>query len=329
MKPLSLASHYLRHKLKICEFAITNICTAQCDFCSIWRQKEKVTIDLDMSLRVIDHLSRLGVKFITFTGGEPMLHPHFDTMIERSTRRNIYSAILNADARLFNEKRLDALHKSRVDVVCISIDHHTDEIMSASRKIPHLLFHIEKAVGELRKRRIKSLASILICTFNHQTLRELFGKCAEIGFDMISINYPVFSESPVYTLGGEAIDLSKEEVVRALESVLALKSQFKNIVNPVASLKNIIAFLRGQTPEFPCRGGSKAFFIDWYFNAHPCMFLKENMGPALRLTEKDCRRPACNLCSMSWYRDFSLYFQGWRSIKLLLSSLPAVIRGKS
>lgn len=328
MKPLSLISRYLSGSLKMCEFAITNLCTARCDFCSIWKQKKKVTIGLDEALGVIDHLARLGVGFITLTGGEPLLHPHIDRLVARCTRHNIYTAVLNADARLLNTKRLDGLQAGKADVVCISMDHHTDEVMSASRKIPRLLFHVEKAVKELSKRKIKSLASVLINTFNHRTLRELFRRCDDLGFDMISLNYPIFSQSPLYTLGGEAIDLSKDEVIRALETVIALKSEFKTIVNHPVSMQNVITFLRGQRPAYPCLGGSRVFFVDWYGNTHPCMFLKEELGPVLSLENKDFARPVCNQCSMSWYRDFSIYFQGFKSIGLLLSSLPGVVGTK-
>lgn len=213
----------------------------------------------------------------------------------------------------------------KVDYVAISIDHYSNRVEFESRKIPNLIEHITKAVSELKKRRIKTMASILISNFNHKSLRKLFLKCKEIGFDSICINYPEFSESPVYTLGGEAIKLTNKEVIKALEDVIELKREF-NIINPTDSLRNIISYLKGETPKFMCLGGSLTLFVAWNFQVYPCMHLSKSFGDILDLKKKDLKKVLCNKCNMSWYRDFSIFFQGIKSIKPLLSEIPNILR---
>jgi MoaA/NifB/PqqE/SkfB family radical SAM enzyme len=319
-KKMSLVKNIVTNRMKISEFALTNICTAKCDFCSIWKQKEKHVVDTEMALKTIRHLSELGVTFITLTGGEPLLHPDFGKIVAECTKVNMISSILNADARLFNEKRLNTLADSKVDMVCISVDHHLDEVASKSRKIPNILTHIQKAVQELRQRGIKTMASTLICNFNRNTLRELFAKCVEMGFDIISVNYPEFSESPVYTLGGDAIKITKEELIASMEEVALLKKDFP-IVNSVTSINNIIQYLRKEEPRYMCLGGYRAIFVDWFLNAYPCMFLGGNFGPVLELTRDKMKKVLCNSCNMSWYRDFSIYFHGLKSVKPMMEGL--------
>ncbi|MBN1413110.1 MAG: radical SAM protein [Spirochaetales bacterium] len=319
-KKLSFIKNIISNKFKLAEFALTNICTAKCDFCSIWQQKEKHMVDKESALATIRHLSKMGIGFITLTGGEPLLHPNFGDIIKECTRLNMISSILNADARLLNEKRLNALAEAKVDLMCISVDSHLDEVASKSRKIPDLLSHIEKAVHELHARKIKVMASTLICNYNKEALFELFNKCTEIGFDMISVNYPEFSESPVYTLGGDAIKISREELIKAMEEVISLKPKFK-LVNTVTSIRNIIKYLNNETPDFMCLGGYRAIFVDWFLNAYPCMYLGRNLGPVLELTEDKFEKVLCNACNMSWYRDFSIYFQGLKSLKPLLEGV--------
>jgi MoaA/NifB/PqqE/SkfB family radical SAM enzyme len=324
-KKLSFVKHVLTGSSKFCEFALNNICTAKCKFCSIWKQKEKFSVDSEKALAAISHLATLDLDMITLTGGEPMLHPDFDKIVQRCTDHNITSSILVADARLLTEKRLDALEKAEVDLVSISVDHHTNKVASESRSIPDILVHIEKGVKELRKRKINTMASTLLCTFNHKSMDKLFEKCEAMGFDQISVNYPEFSESPVYTLGGSAIDLTKEEIIEGLEEVKRLKKKHL-IINSKISLDNIITFLKGDTPKYLCLGGSKTFFIDWNFNVYPCMHHGRDMGDVLALKKSDFVQEPCNDCNMSWYRDISIYFQGPKSILPLISAIPLVTR---
>jgi hypothetical protein len=39
------------------------------------------------------------------------------------------------------------------------------------------------------------------------------------------------------------------------------------------------------------------------------------------MQETDLQRPVCNECNMSWYRDFSMFFHGIRSIPVWLECL--------
>ncbi|MFA5333056.1 MAG: radical SAM protein [Candidatus Nanoarchaeia archaeon] len=322
---LNIALKYLSGKLKVCEFALTNICSCKCSFCGIWKQKPKVTVDTYKALKVIDKLDELGVGFVTLTGGEPLLHPDFDKIIAECNKYGMMSSILNADARIFTPKVLGMLEKSKPGMVSISIDHHTDKVEFESRKIPKLLNHIKNAVSNLKKLKIKVLGSIVICNYNHKSLRKLCEKCAEIGFDNVCINYPEISESEVYVLGGNAINLTKKQVIDALQEVKELKKEFP-IVNPVESLNNIISYLKGENPKYYCFGGSKVFFVDWHLNTYPCMHLNKNLGSVLKLKSKDLNLKPCNCCNMSWYRDFSVYFYGLKSFIPLMKELPLMFK---
>ncbi len=322
-KRKAILTDILRNNLRLSEFSLNNICTAKCKFCSIWRQRDKVSVDTEKALKTISHLASLGVRFITLTGGEPLLHPGFERLLERCNQENVVSAILAADARLFNAKRLEALERNKPDLVCISVDHHEEEVAYESRAIPDILAHTEQAVRELTERGIKTMASTLICDFNHKSLRELFQKCTDVGFTFITVNYPEFSESPVYTLGGDAISLTREDILENLEEIVELKKEFP-IANTIASIKNIAAYLRGKTPKYMCLGGYRVFFVDWFFQAHPCMHLERTLGDVLELTRKDLVKIPCNDCNMSWYRDFSIYFHGLKSIKPLYEGLDFV-----
>ncbi len=321
-KQLNFVKGLLRNKIRFSEFALTNTCSAQCSFCTIWQQKPKVSVNLEKALKTIDKLAELHVKVITLTGGEPVLHPHVEDIVQRCTDKGIICQVLNADPRLLTENKLNGLAKAGVDMIAISMDHYDDKVLYESRKIEGLTSKIENAVSRINAMGgIGSMASILISTYNHTSLEKLFERTKEMGFASIAINYPEFSQSPVYTLGGEGINLTKEEVAKALKEVIRLKKKGYNIINPELSIKNIISYLTGKGSTYKCYGGYRVLFIDWFFHVHPCMHLADNYGDILDLKEEDLKKKACDACNMSWYRDISIYFNGLKSIRPIMGIL--------
>jgi MoaA/NifB/PqqE/SkfB family radical SAM enzyme len=322
-----IAKNLISGRIKCAEFALTNVCIAKCTFCAIWKQQPKVFVDRATALKTIDKLAELGVMHICFTGGEPLLHPDIVSFVERAAKHNIHNAVLDAAPGLLlrNDiaQRLDA---AGCDLVSISYDSNDARTMEKSRGIDNIMEDMRKALGIIGKSSLKSMASILIWKGNFDRLEELFISAQDMGFDLISLNYPTFSSSPVYELGGEGIAMSREELIGALESAIALsKSKKYRLVNTPTSMGNIIDFLKDpKSVRYKCFGGSRVLFVDWFFDVYPCMQLSEPIGQILEIGEKDLRLPACNECGMSWYRDFSVLFHGLRSIGPIAESLASV-----
>jgi len=314
---------FLTNKIRVAEFGITNCCTAKCTFCGIWKQKEKVVIDLESGIKAIDKLAELGVAHITLTGGDPLFNPHVYDFIKHCSEKHIHSLVLNADARLLTEENIIKLKEAHTDFLCISLDSYDPEVVERSRGIPGLFGHIVKGVELAKKHDIRTMASVLIWKESHDKLDKLFSKIKEIGFDFISVNYPEISKSTVYPLGGESVQLSPKEITAALEEVISLKKTGKyHILNNVSSMKNIINYLdHPDKAEYHCYGGSKVLFVDWFFNIYPCMHLAKPLGSLWELTNKDLKMIKCNQCNMSWYRDFSMYFHGLKSIRPIYESI--------
>ena len=220
-------------------------------------------------------------------------------------------AVLDADPRLITEEKINSL-KGYVDYVCISIDHHEEDGEYQSRKISGLHSLMSIAIARLHEAHIPVDASIVICNLNYATLPQLFDKCLELGFDYISINYPEESLSEIYDLGG--INLSKEEVVEALRVCIRSKESGLPIINPVEPMSNIIDYLNGAPVKYKCLGGNKVLFVDWFLDVYPCMHSDKKICSVVDLSRKLLVTKECNKCSMSWYRDFSVYLNGVKSV---------------
>jgi len=322
-KSLHVLKNIATMSIRFAEFGIANVCVSQCSFCSIWKQKPKVYADKEKSLRAIDRMADLGVSHITFTGGEPLLHPNIVDFVRKSTERHIISAVLDAAPALIAEKKLARLGEAGADIISISFDSDDPQALAESRKIPNIMRDIEKAVGLIRKTGITTTASILIWNGNHDRMEKMFARAVDIGFDYISINYPTFSKSVIYPLGGEGISLSRDMVIGSLQSIIEMKKKGKyKILNGSHSMQNIIDYLKDpDSVRFLCRGGNRVFFVDWFLDVRPCMYLPTVLGNILTLRKTDLKKEICNQCSMSWYRDFSAFFFGVKSLPLLWESV--------
>jgi MoaA/NifB/PqqE/SkfB family radical SAM enzyme len=323
-KKRNIFKNYFKGRIKVAEFAVTNSCIAKCSFCNIWKQQPKVFVNREKALEVIDRLADHGTVHITITGGEPLLHPHVVDFVRRATERRMHSAVLDAAPQLLLQNDIvKRLEDAGNDMICISFDSGDPNIMAKSRQIPNIMEDMAKAVELISKTKIKTMASVLIWNDNYDKLEDVCIRAKNMGFDAISLNYPTFSQSQVYPLGGEGISLSRESVIHGLESAIKLRKTKKyGILNTVSSMKNIIRFLKDPAKvHFHCLGGTNVLFVDWFFDVHPCMQLPRVLGNILNMEEKDYKMSPCNECNMSWYRDFSAMFHGLKSVPVWFESL--------
>src|SRR5689334_15112020 len=69
----------------VCNVAVTNVCNATCDFCNFAYDKKRIGeprwIDLEQFARALDILHARDIRYISFFGGEPLLHRHLAEMI--------------------------------------------------------------------------------------------------------------------------------------------------------------------------------------------------------------------------------------------------------
>lgn len=104
---------------------ITQRCNLKCVYCfpdSPHRQREK-EIEKEEIFRIVDELYRLGTRYITLLGGEPLIRKDVGDIIDYIARKNI---ILEVGTNgFFSKQRLESLKK--LSLVCHSIDGNEEE----------------------------------------------------------------------------------------------------------------------------------------------------------------------------------------------------------
>lgn len=109
-------------------------CNLACTYCNEF-DKHSPPVPTDTMLRRIDKLGKLGTSIITFSGGEPTLHPDLDGLIRR-VRDNGGIATIITNGYFLTPDRIKSLNKAGLDHLQISIDNvQPDEVSKKSLKV--------------------------------------------------------------------------------------------------------------------------------------------------------------------------------------------------
>src|SRR5262245_32120883 len=109
-------------------------CNLSCAYCNEYdKTSEPVPVE-EMSRR-IDRLAALGTLAITFSGGEPLLHPELETLVERIRGANIIATLIT-NGYLLTAERVKRLNQAGLDYLQISIDNVApDDVSMKSLKV--------------------------------------------------------------------------------------------------------------------------------------------------------------------------------------------------
>ncbi|MGH9834597.1 MAG: radical SAM protein [Blastocatellia bacterium] len=109
-------------------------CNLSCAYCNEY-DKTSEPVPTEEMLRRIDQLAALGTTAITFSGGEPLLHPELERIVER-IRHHGAIATLITNGYLLTAERIKRLNRAGLDYLQISVDNVTpDDVSKKSLKV--------------------------------------------------------------------------------------------------------------------------------------------------------------------------------------------------
>jgi MoaA/NifB/PqqE/SkfB family radical SAM enzyme len=108
-------------------------CNIDCDYCN---EYDKVSDPVPSPTMVdrLDKLADLGTSVVSFSGGEPLLHPDLDVLIGRIRERGMMAGLIT-NGFLLSPRRIQALNAAGLDFMQISIDNVVpDQVSKKSLK---------------------------------------------------------------------------------------------------------------------------------------------------------------------------------------------------
>ena len=293
------------------QFAITNICNADCDFCGFARSKfdpkARQSVTLDEAKRVVDIALKNHIGYLLFVGGEPMVHRDLRAMTRYAAERGIHPMICT-NGGLWTEENMRGLADDGLTSVIMSIDAHDIAKHEKNRGLPDVCKRIKLANEFFHGAGVQTTASITASRLIDD-YEKLPAFLESLGFESCTFSYPLTSLASSYLSFSDSglVNYSKDELIALFEKIKTMKrnSHFP-VVNPRESLDEMQRHLRGEKEKFGCLGGHKYFYLDWKLDLYRCHFWEKPMCKVWEWDDSKLIRDGCTKCMIDCYRDPSV-----------------------
>jgi MoaA/NifB/PqqE/SkfB family radical SAM enzyme len=108
----------------VCGISVTNVCNAACDFCGFSRDKTLAGparyLDVGKFEAALPIMRRRGIRYVTFQGGEPLVHPDIIRLVTLTVTACISAAVITNG--WFLSRYIDSLANAGLSRLIVSLD---------------------------------------------------------------------------------------------------------------------------------------------------------------------------------------------------------------
>jgi len=287
-----------RYNPLLAQVVVTRRCNLACGYCNEYDDFSPPVPLLDLLARV-DHLAALKTASITFTGGEPLLHPDLDQVIRAARRHGMIVTMITNGFRL-SRGWIDRLNAAGLQGMQISIDNlKPDEVSMKS------LSSVERKLGLLSKH-----AKFKV------NVNSVLGVSGERTQDVVTVAETAAKYGLQHSVGvlhdhtGTLKPLSPGQM-RAYTQVTKISPSVVHSLNYWLFQKNL---MHGQANDWKCRAGARYLYVAEDGKVHWCSQRRGYPGiPLLEYTREDIRREfhtekSCSpTCTLSCVHQMSMF----------------------
>lgn len=218
-----------RHRIQTLPILVLfphNRCNCRCVMCDIWRIRQVREItgrDLEPHLAT---LRTLGVRWVVFSGGEPLMHSDLASLCQLFRAEGVRVTLLSAGLLLESHARLVADH---VDDIIISLD-GPPIVHDRIRAVPDAFHRLARGVEAVRKFRpeVPVRSRCTVQKANCQSLRETVQTAKQMALNAVSFLAADVTSQAFNRPGGwtperqSSVALDVEEVEKLQEEIEAL-----------------------------------------------------------------------------------------------------------
>jgi len=249
------------------QIGLTNACPQNCEYCyNKHRQGERM--DTETIIKLIGDLKRMGVLWLGFTGGEPLLNKDICRIIE-SVGDDCTRKLFTTGCTLTAQKAQD-LKNAGLDYVSVSLDHWLPEVHDRGRRFPGAFKAALDAI-ELFKN-VRGLHVSVSSVISKEMLQK--GQVEEFlqflaGLD---VHEAWLSETKpsVAAFWDDALLFTEQERL----NLVALQDRYNKEGKMTI---NYLGHFEGRE-HFGCNAGKKMIYVDAFGEVSPCVFTPMTFG---------------------------------------------------
>jgi MoaA/NifB/PqqE/SkfB family radical SAM enzyme len=300
------------------QMVVTRRCNLTCGYCNEYDDVSD-PIPVERLKAQIDHVAALGTIVLTFTGGEPLLHPNLDELIAHGVSKGlVVTSITNGYP--VTRKWIERLNAAQLSFLQISIDNlEPNEVSQKS------LSKITKKL-ELLKQHAKFGVNVnaVLGSSPPAATRELVRSVEQHGFFMtVGLMHGPDGQLDAGLAGEELAELYRE-----------LRSRSKKTIFHHAGEGWEDTMIEGGTAPFKCRAGSRYLYVDEFGKVSYCSQRRGDPGtPLLEYGRAqmqvafDAPKGCEAACTIACVRRASFY-DGWRPQRGAPTPQPPANSGK-
>jgi MoaA/NifB/PqqE/SkfB family radical SAM enzyme len=185
-----------------------NRCNCRCLMCDIWKETEGREIASAEFDRYLEDFSRLGVRWVVLSGGEPLMHSNWSRLCELLRARGIRVTVLSTGVLFERDARRIA---ESVDDLIVSLD-GPPLLHDRIRRLPGAFGLLARGVDAIRAYRpeMPIAARSTVQRENYRDLRETAVTAERLGLNSISYLAVDLTSDAFNRPGGWSISRQRE-----------------------------------------------------------------------------------------------------------------------
>lgn len=314
---------------------VTSRCNFNCIYCcGGYAKKSTIEFSTSQILGLIDELKEMGTRWITLTGGEPLLRDDIGLLISKIKSAGIICS-MNTNGSLVNQK-IDVVKK--LDFITVSLD--GDEASNDKNRGKGSFKQIMQGIECLKANKIPFDVVSVLTKYNVHSIDVLLAMAKRLGF-FLEFNFLQDQDSSCYDQS--CFCLSDQEIKNVLKKLLEYKrkgyplyyaeaSRRYSLNWPVSYQKKILFEGISGFKAISCYMGSMMCHIDSDGKVYPCIQLAGSF-PALnflsagfRKSWENLKNKKCKACYAVCYSEFNKFFN--LDVGVWTNSIMTAIKSK-
>jgi len=290
-------------------------CNLSCAYCNEYDAVSK-PVPVEVMKRRIDRLAELGTAVLTFSGGEPLMHPEIDALVSHARQRGMFVTLIT-NGYYLSPARIARLNRARLDHLQISIDNvEPDEISKKSLRLldPKLRWLAEQADFSV------AINSVLGSGVrNPEDALVVARRTRQLGL-MSSLGIIHDGHGQLRPLGPREMRVYEELKQVGQRSIIRFNHRFQDNL------------AKGLPNDWSCRAGARYLYVDEHGIVHYCSQQRGAPGIALEAYGRDdirreyyTKKGCAPFCTVNCVQQVGL-IDKWRSPQSAVARLPEPAR---
>lgn len=249
------------------QIGLTNACPQNCQYCYNKNRRGK-TMDTETIIHLIQALKKMGMLWLGFTGGEPLLNKDI-VKITESAGDDVALKLFTTGCTLTRELALD-LKKAGLIYVSVSLDHWQENLHDVARRYPGAFRTALKAIDIFKE--IEGMHVSVSSVLSREMIRN--GQVEEFLQFLIGlgVHEAWLSEAK------PSIEAYWQEELVITEEDRVYLCQLQDQYNKAGKITvNYLGHFEGKE-HFGCNAGHKMVYVDAFGEVSPCVFTPMTFG---------------------------------------------------